>query len=88
MLSRKELKANKSKISRRYFPCLSGVVLCVILVCFQGAFKGCLLSPLPRNEMLIDNHSKDFRAVANVDIDINIIEIQRLLASVIYWMLL
>ena len=63
-------------------------VLCVILVCFQGAFKGCLLSSLPRNEMLIDNHSEAFRAAANIDIDMNITEIQRLLASVIYWMVL
>ena len=54
-------------------------VLCVILVCFQGAFRGCLLSPLPRNEMLIDNHSEAFRAAANIDIDMNI---------TIYWMVL
>ena len=38
--------------------------------------------------MLIDNHSEAFRAAANIDIDMNITEIQRLLASVIYWMVL
>ena len=43
---------------------------------------------LTRNEMLIDNHSEAFRAAANIDIDMNITEIQRLLASVIYWMVL
>ena len=86
VLSRKELKANMSKISPRYFPCLSRVVCYPCLL--PRSIQRLSALALTRNEMLIDNHSEAFRAAANIDIDINITEIQRLLASVIYWMVL